>query len=341
MAEYTNFLWPYDEVQITQNEKGVNFKAPWVSVSFPQKIADPVFERLLEIRASGPQNKDEVLLMDSLMRPVKKYPIYFFLPKPQRPVDAHLKGYSFQSAESIRWNMEPMFTLGQVQPGFYDVVSVLSYCRLFHLLDLNRYLATVSRDIQLQDMSGESLRAATLLFLRQNHYVTQRCEEVLTPAVGLHPSSSNKVKEFIREEQGHDKLLALSFKELGVAEESIPVLPSLVAVMDFFAEIASTNLLGFCFVVDMFERSPEAGRNPIVQALTKLGELKAAKPIQAHSNINVHGGHDNESVEILDTLGAVPEAYVVEGVLLAQKASDLMIAFHKERNASLQAFKQN
>lgn len=339
MANIENLLWPYDEVEITQDEKGVHYKSPWVTVSFPQKIADSVFHRLIEIRKNGPQNKEEILLMDSLLRPVKKYPIYYCLPNLQKNADTHLKKFSFTTGEALRWDAESVLSMSQIQKDLYDGVSTLMCFRLKHLQDLNRYLATVPKDLTLQNFENSSLREAALLYLRQNHYVTQRCEGVLEPAIHLHPACTAKVKEFIREEQGHDKLLALSFKELGVTEDSIRVLPSLIRLMDFFAEVAKTNLLGFCFIIDMFERSPESDKNPMVLALLKMGEVKAAKPIQAHSNINVHGGHDNESVEILEPLGALPKSYVMQGLLLAQKASDLMIAFLQDRNEQLQAIK--
>ncbi len=336
MAQNENFLWPYDDVQIQQDEKGVHYKSPWVTAVLPQKIAEPVFQRLMEIRKKGPNNKEEILLMDSLVRPLKKYPIYYCLPNPQKPEDAYLKDFVYNPQEDCRWDLHSSLQMSLTPKGSHDAVSVLTCLRLLHLQDLNRYLAKVPKDLKLQNLEGVQLRNATILFLRQNHYVTQRCEGVLAPAIDLHPASAHKVKEFIRDEQGHDKLLAVSFKELGVQEETLEVLPTLMELINFFELTAKQNLIAFCFIVDMFERSTEAGKNPMVQALLKLGETKAAKPIQAHSNINVHGGHDNESLEVLETLGSVPASYVTQGLLLAQKASDLMIAFLEERNQKLQ-----
>lgn len=340
MGQIKNFLWPYDEVEIVKTDDGVQFKAPWVNVTYPQKVDTQAFERFENIKKNGPQSEADIQLVDSLLRPVAKYPLYFCLPNHNKKIDTHLPAERTSSTKaSVLWETENILNFSQTPKERFDAISVLSCCRLSHLKDLMTYLQTVAKDLKLPLLEGNKLREATLLFLRQNHYVTQRCEGVLTPAQNLHPNSTEKIKEFIREEQGHDKLLALSFKELNTSAESIQVLPSLVKLMDLFEQVAQVNLLAFCFIIDMFERSPEAGKNPMVQALLKLGEDKAAKPIQTHANINVHGGHDNESVEILDTVGLLPKWYIQEGIFWAQKASDLMIEFLKERNQHLEKIK--
>lgn len=340
MGQITNFLWPYDEVEVLKMDDGVQFKAPWVTITFPNKVDPKAFARFEEVKKNGPQSAADIQLVDSLLRPIAKYPLYFCLPNHNKKTDSHLPTEKkTPPRNALRWETENILNFSKTPQDRFDAISVLSCCRLSHLKDLMSYLQTVPKDLKLPQLEDKKLRAATLLFLRQNHYVTQRCEGVLSPAQNLHPASSEKIKEFIREEQGHDKLLALSFKELGTTAETIQVLPSLVKLMDLFEEVAKINLLAFCFIIDMFERSPEAGKNPMVQALLKLGEEKAAKPIQTHANINVHGGHDNESVEILETVGLLPEWYILEGIQWAQKASDLMIDFLKERNQHLEKIK--
>lgn len=337
MEKIKNFFWPYDEVQISKNDEGIQFKAPWVNVNFPLNIEAQAFGQFESIRKNGPRSATDIHLVDSLLRPVAKYPLYFCLPNHNKKPDSHFRTKQPNSQiNSIRWENEHVLNFSATPTKAYDAVSALSCFRLLHLKDLMDYLETIPRDLKLPFLEGKKLREATLLFLRQNHFVTQKCENVLTPAQNLHPDSSVKIKEFIREEQGHDKLLELSFKELGVTAETIYVLPTLVKLMNLFEQVASINLLAFCFIVDIFERSPEAHKNPMVQALLKLGEDKAAKPIQTHANINVNGGHSNESFKILDPVGLLPQWYIQEGLYWAQQASDAMIDFLKERNQFLE-----
>lgn len=339
MGHIINYLWPYDEVQIQNTVDGARFIAPWVKVTFPSKIDAKTFERFESLRRDGPKTAEDLQLVNAVLQPVSKYPLYYCLPNHTKKIDPQIPAVATAEVINLDWDASSLFSFCQAQPEAYDAISVLSCFRHFHLQDMMVHLQQTPKDLRLFNLEGKALREATLLYLRQNHYVTEKCQEVLTPAKSLHPVAGEKISEFIREEQGHDKLLALSFKELACKAEDIEVLPSLKAVMENFKSVASKNLIAFCFIIDMFERSPEASKNPIVMALLKLGETKAAKPIQAHANINVDGGHDNESLEILNALGLVPKSYVQEAIVLAQKSSDLMIAFLKERNTYLEKFK--
>lgn len=354
MEQISNFLWPYDDVEILRYESGVEFKAPWVKVKYPQTISDVMFQKIQTLRDEGPKDLNDFRLMDSLFRPLVKYPLCYLLPVSTKKSDLVLQSYTVENdrikkqfanlnvnADLVaqdclsEWDIESILKLSLVSNDMYDPITVLSFFRYNHLKDVMGYLSAAQKNISLLNLNDQKLRDATLLFLRQNHYVTERCEEVLTPALSCHSHASAKIKEFIKEEQGHDKLLSLSFKRLKINPNDIEILSSLETMMNIFKMVANTNLIAFCFIVDMFERSPEGSKNPIVQSLKKLGEDEAAVPILSHSNINVDGDHDNESFEILNTIGLVPKSYIVEALNLAKVASDQMLSFLEERNQKL------
>ncbi len=337
MAKINNYLWPYDEVLISQTESGLRFHSPWVTVAYPRPLKNEFFQRYEVIREKGPQSEADIKLMDSLLKPVAQYPLFYCLPDQTKKVDDQLSKYDLKNQTlAARWDAETILSFCKAKTHLFDGTSALSCFRYSHIKDLMIFLSSVNKKISLPDLEGAALEEGTLLFLRQNHYVTERCEEVLTPAMQLHTKAEEKVREFIKEEQGHDRLLAQSFKELGQVPGDTPVLKSLSELMNLFKQTAQENLLAFCFIIDMFERSSGAQSNPIVQALLKMGKDKAAKPIQAHANINVHGEHDNESFEILSALGLLPKDYILDALYWSQKASDKMLEFLKERQTILE-----
>ena len=107
--------------------------------------------------------------------------------------------------------------------------------------------------------------------------------------------------------------------------------------MDVFESSAGQSLVAFAFLVDMFERSPASGRNPVVEALLEIGQKEAALPLQKHAAINARGGHHEEAQEILSSVGAIPETCAREAVLLAENASDALVQFVRERAEHVRA----
>lgn len=333
MVELKNLLWPYDDLVLTKTEHEVSFQTSWLKAKNSNPIDPKTIEYIETIRTQGPKSIQDFKIMDAFFRPMNKFPLCYYLPVQEKPQDKILSEYKTDLKE-VAWPIHDVLALSRCQNGMYDPVSVLSCLRLEHLQDLMVHQKSSVRTDILK-LNIENLRKTVLLLLRQNHYVTQRCEEVLSAALNCHPEATQRIEDFIFEEKGHDKLLGLSFERLKVKPEDIEVLPCLVTLMDTFKHLAEKNLIAFCFMVDMFERSPAAKDNPMIQGLIKLGEHEAAKPIEAHSNINTQGDHDQESFEILDTIGAVPEAYVLEAVALAKLASDQMLAFLRERESKM------
>ncbi len=188
-------------------------------------------------------------------------------------------------------------------------------------------------------VSKLSLKKILALYVMQNLYVTEECEPTLSLALGLHPGVDNHIKDFIKEESGHDILLKRSIASLTKNSTDInlndtPVLKSIIKVMDHFKYTAQNNLLAFCFMVDMFERDEE--NSSVAHFLELIGEKKAASPLKTHSKINHEGGHANESFNMLSEVGTLSQLYLKQGIELAEVGSNLMKKFMIERNNSCQ-----
>jgi hypothetical protein len=324
-----SFLWPYEETKVQFHEGFLHLAAPWLHVKEKSALNPGQGERVAKLLEDGPQSGDDLHFMHAFCAPFEIYPLFYLLPRHGLPADPAMKPVAPGSPK--RWAADDALPFAEVGPGLYDPLSLLSAFRLLHLNDVIAQTGSDSTAAIIREAPLEKRKAALAHIVRQNHYVTQRCEGALAPARRLHPAAGEKVTEFMKEEKGHDKLLGFALKSLGFEAESLAPLPSIVELMDRFQQTAETSLLGFCFLVDMFERSPYSGRNPVVEALIELGEEVAARPLKAHADINVNGEHHNESFEILGVAGAVSEEYALEGMRLAQEASDALIRFVKER----------
>ncbi len=329
-----NYLWPYHSVELKFKGKKMTLSSPWIKLEQTIGIDEnhEYCTKVIDVLTDSPKSIEDIQLVHQIFEPLQKFPLFFSLPSQTKLMDLELSEASTDYTSQCRWDAQAVLEFSETANGGTDPVSALSYLKLFHLEDMKKS-GQESSVPSVLEMAKEKnqLKPALEHFVRQNHYVTEKCEEVLRPAVSIHSVAGKAVEQFIKEEAGHDKLLRRSIKSLDKEPENLVVLGPLVKLMDHFKFVAGKNLLAFCFIVDMFERENPDGVNPVSTYLDSIGEHKASGPIKTHSDINVEGGHENESYSILEKVGLLHKSYVIEAVYLSQYASDLMQEFADER----------
>jgi hypothetical protein len=154
--------------------------------------------------------------------------------------------------------------------------------------------------------------------VRQNHYITQRCRASLLPAIRTAQSAKPLVEAFIREENGHDRILEIALKSLVDDPESVPVSSQSKLVMHLLSWAGQRNFLGFAMAVDCFERSTYEDVDPLAQLLLKGGFEKAAKQVNRHKEINDAGEHENVACGLLRPMAPVSVPYATEALRIAE-----------------------
>lgn len=331
-----NFLWPYEDTQLEFEGALLRWRAPWLQVSQPTALPIGAQVRALGLVASGPQEAEDLHFLHGLASPCADLPLFYHLPRRELGADHNLTG-SGEAPAPQRWDVTQILGISECGPKLTDPLSLLSALRRLHLRDVVELTRDVHTFALLRSIPRRNWKTALGHVVRQNHYVTERCQAALTPALGLHQGARPRIEAFLREERGHDRLLASSLDELGRRPSEWPVLPATVHLMDVFESSAGRNLVAFAFLVDMFERTPASGRNPVVEALLEIGHKEAALPLQKHAAINARGGHHQEAMEILAAAGAIPESCAREAVALAETASDALVQFVRERAEHVRA----
>jgi len=334
--------WPYDEVSLKNIDSSGQFEisSPWLSFRFSLEPKDHARALSLARKIdAGDLKPSDLADLNWLFGAFAAYPLSYLLPRPglfgsdlaivipgialecPRALSDFLTKAQTSLPQTWLWELEPALTLSATAGG-HDPFTLFSVARRYHLLsevekDETRAL---NEQVNALPQGSEAFVSASSLILRQNHYITQRCEEVLSAALPSCGSSRAAVQAFIDAEAGHDKILEKAFSKLAVAPSAIPVLPSVQALMDTFKG-AAENLLAFAMIVDIFERSDYAPEDPLAALLKKGGKEDAAKHIQNHRHINDLGGHENLALTFLDALKPVSAEYAEQALRLAELAS--------------------
>jgi hypothetical protein len=326
-------LWPYEECKFVFDKKALEFKisTPWQKATFSvASTKASQFEQLIS-SLEMPPTAGSLAFMSKILSPFSNHPFFYFLPRPLQK-DLVLKNdSSLSSVDQESWDAELALQLSRIDNDNYDAVSLLTVLRRYYLLEL---LEKISDQQVLRLISkgtdGEKSKRALALLVRQNHFVTASCEDMLTPALERHPSSAEKIRDFIAAERGHDKILAHALKSMNVNPENEKVLRSTKDLTEFFKAQATEDILTFAFMVDIFERS-SSGEHPLARVLREKGFEAAAKAIQNHANINIEEEHHNEGLEIIEELGGISEVRGRRLVNKAYEAAKLVIAMLEER----------
>lgn len=358
-----NYLyWPYDEVTLSfgANQTEIIVDSPWLTTTpIVREDQLPRVQKL--VKAFTQKNFAELELSDVnwFFGPLATYPLCYILPgSPLGPdVSSHeLLDRSFiegtpkstllsiicdsghlQDAELIaqhplfqgdwKWDVEGAIEFASTPQGI-DPRSLFTVARRYHLLsataddktrDLYEFVLSLGSE-------SEELKRASALMVRQNHYVTQRCNSSLTPALGLCKSGAGPLGHFINEEQGHDRILFAALKSLVTDPLSVPVTSESKILMDLLGFSAGRNFLSFAINVDAFERSSYEDSDPLARVLREGGFDKASRQIDNHKAINDEGEHENLALSFINTIAPVSRDYAIEALRISELTSNLMNA---------------
>jgi hypothetical protein len=349
-------FWPYDEVIISRDSafpNRFNLSSPWMKFTFDVNASQVEKAELLSKKLStGSIAAEDIQDINWLFASLSKYPVSYILPSvPRLGADVHKvldsslnmssPGELFKSLASkspsrlqmenfiertlgsnFTWDLDAALEFSQTLQG-YDPESLFSVARRFHLLndlEWNKTADLIEFVKSLKD-DEEKFREASALIVRQNHYVTEKCDEVLRTALPISQSAEDEIIRFVEAEAGHDKLLAKALRSLGAEPSDVPAIDAVVALMEVFRLVAERNLLAFAMVVDIFERSSYRKEDPLTSLLNEGGQSTAAHMADVHREINDAGEHENVALGFLAEMASVDGAYAREALRLAELAT--------------------
>ena len=332
--------WPYDEVKASR-EAGAKFviSAPWLSFQFDVASTDVNrAEQIATKISAGLISASDLDDLNWLFSSLAAYPFAYILPRPsafgsdQHDLPSNLNlnspretltalgiNSAVGSSKDWTWDTEAALEFSKTESGF-DPETLFSVARRFHLLNdiENNKTAELLEYMGQLPKNSAQFRENSALIMRQNHYITEKCELVLSAAIPLAQQAHTAIKDFIQAEKGHDKILQRALASLGADAQQVPVLDCVNVLMELFHVIAKRNLLAFSMVVDIFERTSYHGNDPFAKVLHEGGENAAASQIDLHRDINDSGGHENVAVEFLKDMRPVSQEYAVEALRLAE-----------------------
>ena len=357
--EYT--YWPYDEVTIEVGTKSDNvlIKSPWVEAKMPVTETNKnTLENLIPKFKNTSLNGEDLPYLNQIFSKLSDFPFCYILPtkKENKILNNHsiinsgeekssmaeLLGLISQRLDPKKEDISAFSDLETKLPRkewlwdadaalsfakFADKVhpeSLFSVTRRYHFLELLESDTGIEGFNFIESLQDEEYAKGASLLVRQNHYVTQKCQKSLLPAVSVAQDAKGLVEEFIAEEKGHDRILNIALKDLSENPESIPASSHTIVLMYLLEYSAQTNFLAFAMIVNFFERSSYQETDPLAQLLIKGGFTKAAKQINHHMEINDAGGHENLALGFLEYMNLCDSDYALEAIHLAELTSMVM-----------------
>lgn len=347
------FYWPYDEVSLHESVDGsqITVKTPWMeataSLNEDQRGQwQPLLQKFRDQSLAG----EDLVLVNSFFAKFQQYPLCYILPmaKPSTPQDQHhIHDTDFLqssltealgkilatcphsdattllpklSRQNWDWDAETALSFSRIGDKVHPE-SLFSVIRRYHLLDVldsNRGQKNFSF---IEELTDADFSLAASLMVRQNHYVTQKCNSSLLPALETAGHAKEMVARFIKEELGHDQILNVAMKSFATDPEAVPVSVETKALMHILQYTAERNFLAFAMTVNFFERSSYDKIDPLARLLMKGGFDKAARQINRHMEINDAGTHENVALGFLQFMSPCDADYAFEAMRLAEVAT--------------------
>lgn len=352
-----SLLWPYDEVRVDESDTGVFLKAPWIEVSFDKTTENTEeLTRLVQALSNPNLSLEGAQLVTEYFEPLEEHYLCYTLPTPlPSGLDEHLSQSEVhdlspqtffatavcastqlsetEKAEILKrwegtqyqWSWDADAALGFASLGEkIHPQSLFSVARRYHLLSLMENDPGSSVFSKMAALPATEFKSAAALVLRQNHYVTRRCESALSPAQTIAGQAEPRVKAFMEEERGHDRILALGLESLGTKPELVPVADITRILMCLLEFAARKNFLAFAIAIDFFERRIYDRVEPLAVLLEQRGFPEAAKRLSAHKNINDAGEHHCAGRDLLEFMAACDPGYAREALKIAEAISFAM-----------------
>lgn len=349
--------WPYDEVSLEREMPTglLKLKTPWLEATTKSEFFHPEqLAMLCEKMDAGSLSPHDLPSVNSFFRCFHQYPVAYILPTPKHtsPLDTHqlidttlFEGDLEVMARDIFTQNKEAFTEEEFEHlfqilqrteclwdheaalGFATIdnkihpESVFSVARRFHLLELMSSDSGNETMHDLGKLNVEEYKDAVCRLLRQNHYITEKCNEALVPALTIAQSSAPLVEAFMKEERGHDKILAKALFHVGKQAEKVEVCLQTRALMMLLKFMAGRNFLAFSMAIDAFERNNYQNVDPLAQLLINGGYEKAAEFANLHMKINDEGGHENVAGQFLASMDLCSKEYALEALRLMELLS--------------------
>ncbi len=345
-------FWPYDEVALESGEEphSIIVKTPWIQakVNLPEEYQEKGATLLAKFQAGEVTLKD-IEIVNWFFCNFDSYPLSYILATPKSGDVHRVQGNDFSGAtietvissvskddvetvskvlanlprKAFVWDSEAALTFSKVGNEIHPE-SLFTIVRRYHLLELleNDIGKEVFKFIE--NLPREDFAQAVSRIVKQNLYVTEKCNSSLAPAVQIAQSARALVEHFIQQEKGHDRLLTTALKSIVEKPEEVPVSIQTITLMNLLKLTAERNFLAFAMAVDFFERSSYEKMDPLALLLLKGGFDEAAKQINRHMDINDAGGHENMGLKFLESMAPCSREYAQEALYLAEAVSLVM-----------------
>ncbi|MCO4880943.1 iron-containing redox enzyme family protein [Paraburkholderia caribensis] len=166
--------------------------------------------------------------------------------------------------------------------------------------------ASTGADIPLNVIHGMIVENYHFLF-RESYFDAPVLSYVANTGVRL------SMNEFYAEEYGHDELLLKALNTLGVTREDLArtvPLPQTMALCNALAFWAHSDPLFFFSTLGILE-GKDIKQDSFLDAAYRIGVDPALlKPVKAHSDINLNGGHGSLTRKIFSRIPAIADADV-------------------------------
>lgn len=358
MSSFT--YWPYDEVSLDAKKPGeLTIKTPWMEATTSLAPFHPAqVARLRSKLQDKTLSVDDIVLVNDFFKHFHAYPLAYILPTPKADLflDKHelddetnltadfdeilftivttRGGFSEQEAEellttisrtSFEWDHQVALDFAAINNRIHPE-SLFSIARRYHILELLANDRGKEIFNEIKKRGTQQFQKAVARLTRQNHYVTQNCQESLRPALFTAGRATSLLEEFMEAERGHDKILKKALMHLGFQPEDIEVSIHARALMTVLRYLAERNFLAFAMAVDAFERNNYEEVDPIAHLLVDGGFEKAADFLNLHMKINDSGDHENVAQQFLQFMALCDRTYGLEALRLMEILSVVMSA---------------
>jgi len=328
-----NMYWPYDEVSMAfdSSKTHILVNTPWMNLQIELKPdALKMAEHIIQNQKSQSVDATDVKIMSAFIEKLKNFPLYYILAQPKLDAtDIHqVKENSFSSSLELSqlkstWDVDAAIQFSKINQQQHPE-CLLTIARRYHLLDMMESDKGRSVFAKIESLDKKEFAIEVSKLVKQNLYVTEKCQQALTPALQTAQSAKPILEAFIRDERGHDKLLLSAMTSIHEDYATIQVSQETIELMNLLKSAAESNFLAFCIAIDFFERSSYEEIDPLASLLLKGGFEEAARKINRHKEINDMGGHENMSLKLLGPMLPVDEVYAREAMRIAELISKVI-----------------
>lgn len=156
-------------------------------------------------------------------------------------------------------------------------------------------------------------------FLMQTYWVTLNCRQALTPGTAHYVLFGDKVAHFIKEEDGHHHLIAMSLRALGC--DTLPmerICQETKTMMNVLKYAMTHSPFAGAAMLPLFEGFHFEEQDPLATLLLNSSRPTAAVGIGRHYQINKTGRHDREGYELAQALSVVSKSEIILAVQLVE-----------------------